>query len=116
MAKSEKQLKQERQYEEWKRRRDAKADSESDTSQPPSEISHAIERQQPRVQKPDLLSATTSSSKEKERANNREKYPEIAAFVDECRRVFGEGVRVVSITPHKDRATHVSDVEDGSND
>lgn len=116
MAKSDKQLKQERLYEEWKRRRDTKQDSKSDTVQPSSEIPHAIERQQPRVQKPDILSATTSSSKEKERANNREKYPEIAAFVDECRRVFGEGVRVVSFTPHKDQATHVSDVEDGSND
>jgi len=33
-----------------------------------------------------------------ERQNNRERYPDVAAFVDDCRRYFGEA-RVVNLEP-----------------
>lgn len=32
-----------------------------------------------------------------DRQSNRDKYPEIAAFVDHCREVFGQQVRVISL-------------------
>jgi hypothetical protein len=41
---------------------------------------------------------TLSPDQEEQRRRNREKYPEIAAFVDEVRKHF-PGARVVSITP-----------------
>ena len=36
-----------------------------------------------------------------ERQKNRERYPEVAAFVDDCRRYFGE-TRVVKLEPKDD--------------
>ena len=33
---------------------------------------------------------------------NRRRFPDIAAFVDEMRAVFGDGVKVVSLEPHDD--------------
>ena len=116
MAKTKKQIQQEKLYEEWKRRRDTRQDSKTSSVRPTHQSSHSVSRQQPRVQKPDLLSTTTSPSKETERANNREKYPEIAAFVDECRRVFGPDVRVVSITPRTDLTIPLPDATDDLDD
>lgn len=112
MAKTEKQKRQEKLYEEWKRQKYSGRDSEVSSDQSPSQVSHSIERQQPRVQKSNLVPATTSKAKAEERAANRAKYPEIAAFVDECRRVFGPDVKVVSITPHKDPTIPLPDATD----
>ena len=116
MTKSARQKHQERLYEQWKRQRDNKKSSDLDTGEPTNQISPSIQRQQPRVQEPDLVSATTSKTKAEERAANRAKYPEIAAFVDECRRVFGPDVKVVSITPRKDLAIPLPDATDDLDD
>ena len=34
---------------------------------------------------------------EEKRRRNREKHPDIAAFYDECRRYFGNGVEIISL-------------------
>lgn len=107
MAKKEKQIRQEKLYDDWKRKRDTREDSESGLKKSDDKIT-SLPRQQQRVQEPSSL----SDQAEAQRRKNREKYPEIAAFVDECRRVFGEDVKVISITPHKDQATPVSDAKD----
>lgn len=36
-------------------------------------------------------------TRDEQREYNRRQFPELAAFVDDCRRVFGEGVRVLSL-------------------
>ena len=111
MAKTEKQIRQEKLYEKWKRNRLNK-DSNEDTERS-NGASTPLSGQQPRIQRPkELPSQPESPSQKAARQRNREQYPEIAAFVDECRRVFGEGVKVISITPHKDRATPEPDAED----
>lgn len=66
-------------YEEWKRQRDAQ---ESTPAEPADEY----------VPDPD-------PEREEIRRRNREKYPELAAFVDEVRRVF-PGAKVTKITPY----------------
>lgn len=38
----------------------------------------------------------SKSTKEAERQSNRDKFPEIAKFVDECRKVFGN-VKVIKL-------------------
>ena len=111
MAKTEKQIRQEKLYEEWKRNRFEK-DNQEDPERSNGE-STSLSGQQQRIQRlKELPQQEECSSQEAARQRNREQYPEIAAFVDECRRVFGEGVKVVSITPHKDRAIPSPDVED----
>jgi len=112
MSKKEKQIRQEKLYAEWKRKRDTREDSKEDTERSNGAIT-PLSGQQPRVQRTkELPSQPESPSQKAARQRNREQYPEIAAFVDECRRVFGEGVKVVSITPRKDQATPVSDATD----
>ena len=91
-------------YEDWKRRRDAKSTDVKDLTPP----------------EPEQL----SPDQEERRRRNREKYPEIAAFVDEVRKVFPDA-RVVSITPYtpeeiearrRSLASHGSDEPDETND
>ena len=66
-------------YEEWKRERDAK---EKAPAEPADEY---MPDPDPEI--------------EEVRRRNREKYPELAAFVDEVRRVF-PGAKVTKITPY----------------
>jgi len=45
----------------------------------------------------DCAGEVVQQVREREAQANRERYPEIAAFVDDLRRVFGDGVRVLSV-------------------
>ena len=115
--KTVKQLNQERLYEEWKRKRNAKQDSivhsteplcsgKSPPPPPPPPPAHAA------------AAIKTPRREEYERLakENREKYPEIAQMVDEIRKHF-PGAKVISVTPrpkvikHQAQATPSPDEE-----
>lgn len=91
MAAKDRLIEKQRLYDEWKRERDANLSANV------ADASHKTP-------------TDTQMSEEYRRKaeENRRKYPELAAFVDEVRKYF-PGARVVSITPRKERevpATH----------
>lgn len=104
-------LEQQKKYEEWKKQRDARQNSGVDTAQPICE--RPLE--QVRSSRPNETSLSGNSERERQREENRRKYPEFAAFFDEVQKHF-PGAKVISITPHQSPATHLSDVEDVQDD
>jgi len=107
-------LAQQKKYDEWKRKRDARESGNLDLEQP---VCEADDRPNPPNEH--RLSSVHDEPKRvrsKEAEENRRKYPEIAQFVDECRRVFGPGVRVISITPCQSPTNRESDEADAPDD
>lgn len=107
-------LEQQKKYDEWKRKRDARESGNLDLERPVCEADN-----RPNPPNEHRLSSVHDEPKRvrsKEAEENRRKYPEIARFVDECRRVFGPDVRVVSITPLQSPTNHGSDEADAQDD
>ena len=107
-------LEQQRKYEEWKRQRDARESGDLDLERSVCEADN-----RPNPPNEHRLSSVHDEPKRvrsKEAEENRRKYPEIARFVDECRRVFGPDVRVVSITPLQSPTSRGSDEADAQDD
>jgi len=104
-------LEQKKKYEEWKKQRDARENSGVDTEESVCEEPH----EQVRPSRPDEASLQGNSERERQRAENRRKYPEFAAFFDEVQKHF-PGAKVVRIIQNPTPATHLSDVEDAQDD
>lgn len=107
-------LEQQKKYDEWKRKRDARESSDLCLKEPVCEGD--LRSQQLDEHRLSSVHDESKRVRSKEAEENRRKYPEIARFVDECRRVFGPDVRVVSITPLQSPTNHGSDEADAQDD
>lgn len=107
-------LEQQKKYDEWKRQRDARENSDLCLEEPVCEGD--LRSQQLDEQGLPPVHDEPERIRSKEAEENRRKYPEIARFVDECRRVFGPDVRVISITPHRSPTNRGSDEADAPTD
>lgn len=85
MAAKDQLIEKQRLYDEWKRKRDANLSTNVD------DVSHTTP-----------TDTRMSEEYRRKAEENRRKYPELAAFVDEVRKHF-PGARVVSITPRADQ-------------
>lgn len=91
VKKTDRQIRQEKEYFAWK----AKKDSQK--------IDTPVKKKtipvKPKVTRTEHIKIQRNKLYEETAQKNREKYPEIAELVDELRKHFGEGVKVVSVTP-----------------
>lgn len=53
-------------------------------------------------------------TREEMREHNRRQLPELAAFVDDCRRVFGDGVRVLLLEIEHEKTTQNAPASEGA--
>ena len=58
------------------------------------------------VEDPQAMEPALPPEQEEARQQNRERYPELAAFFDDCRRYFGMDVAITSIQDSSPNSSH----------
>ena len=58
------------------------------------------------VEDPQAMEPALPTEQEEARRQNRERYPELAAFFDDCRRYFGMDVAITSIQDSSPNSSH----------